>query len=1099
MVLIRCLLVISLFLVSHILTTLPLSAQLRVLVSTRTTGFRHGSIPAAKAMLERMALDHGWSIRFTEADNVYDDASLRNTDVVVFANTTGDVVTSSQHESFERFIRNGGGFVGIHAATDTEYDWPFYQELIGASFRTHPAIQKATIHVLDTTHPSTKHLPESWSRTDEWYDFRTNPRKDVHVLAVLDERTYSGGSMGKDHPIAWCNPVGNGRSFYTAGGHTSESYIEPEFVMHVHGGIMWSSGEGYSTGLEFQSSAFSLTPIVDGIEQSLTVKEVRDGLLLLLARSGQMYAYDVSKNELKDAGSISVGKIGESGALGMAVDKRGNAPRIFVATADSKTSMFSVLSFRLRDHILDSTSIDTILRFPYDASALYHIGGGLAFNQRTGELFLGTGDNSDITSAGGYPPMDFRIGRSFFDAQRTSANTNDLRGKILRIVPDDGNGYTIPKGNLFGSFHSKARPEIYCMGLRNPFRIHVDSISNVLFVGDVGPDGGDSPFHGPSGRDELNFILNAGNYGWPYFIGDNLGYTVVDSTPPVRILGKMNPDAPMNSSPNNTGLSVLPVARAATYSYRYGEDDTSWVGSNNGRCIMAGPRIHFGPLRSQYSLPDALDGYWLYLDFVRGWIRALRYDSTDAIQAAFPLLLPADSSAILDVEFTSRGELFALLWDRPRSGATKATLARLDWSGRGIAPPRARIVHDRVYGDIPLTVSFDASSSTGRGLSYAWDIDDDGTVDSRAIRTTQTYATKGVYTARLTVRDSLGRSSSSTLTIAAGNSPPSIVSVEPEEGSILPEGSLFTLRVRTRDNDAMDSVEVHGSVFLAHDDHTHPFDEGTGTPVVLRMPLLANHGDARSRKAQVVVRAVDSGNDGSARLETDTTIVLNPTLIQAEHADRFESMRRVSVPDGRTVMQSIGDNPSLEFAPINLKAATSFEVSYRSTAPVTMTIVYTKDHSNLAGETVMNDIVSLATHGDFGTISVNTASIESSGTRLRLKFEVPEEATIDVDNLVFLLDSRVPQRPSTSSRSSITVFGMPVRGNKLSYVINDPTFGPVNVALYDQLGRMLISDDQPNSSGQLSHLNIESLASGSYLLLASSNDGFLSVPVTIAR
>lgn len=1098
MVCIRCLLVLSLLFVLHLIPVLPLSAQLRLLVSTRTTGFRHGSIPAAKAMLERMALERGWSIRFTEADDVYDDASLRDVDVIVFANTTGDVVASRQHESFERFIRNGGGFVGIHAATDTEYDWPFYQELVGTYFRTHPAVQRATVHVLDTTHPSTKHLPASWSRTDEWYDFRTNPRKDVHVLAVLDERSYVGGTMGKDHPIAWCTPVGTGRSFYTAGGHTSESYTESEFVQHVLGGIVWSSGEGYSTGLEFQSSSFTLTPVLEGIEQSLTVKEVSDGQLLILARSGQIYAYDINKGELKNAGSISVGKLGESGALGMAIDKRKSVPRIFVTAADSKTSVFSVLSFRLRDNILDSSSIDTVLSFPYDASALYHIGGGLTFNQRTGELFVGTGDNSDITSAGGYPPMDFRRGRKLFDAQRTSANTNDLRGKILRVIPRDS-GYAIPLGNLFGSSDNKARAEIYCMGLRNPFRIHVDSVSNVLFVGDVGPDGADSPLYGPSGRDELNFVSSAGNYGWPYFIGDNLGYTVVDSTPPARILGKMNPDTPVNSSPNNTGLSVLPAARSATYSYRYGEDDTSLVGSNNGRCIMAGPRIHFGPLRSQYSLPDALNGYWLYLDFVRGWIRALRYDVTGAIQAAFPVLLPADSSAILDVEFTSRGELFALLWDKPRSGATKATLARLDWTGRTLAPPRARINYDRNYGEIPLTVRLDASSSSGSGLSYAWDFDDDGSIDDGAPQTRRTYTKKGIHTIKLTVSDSLGRSSSAVLTIAAGNNPPTILNVEPEQGTIVPEGSLFTVRVTTSDNDVMDSVNVVSSVFIAHDDHTHPFDDAEGSPVTLRMPLLSNHGDARSLKAQVIVRAVDTGNNGSSRLESDTTITLNPDLVQAEHADACVSMRRESTDDGRTVLRSTSTNPSFELHPINLKGVNSCHIFYTATASCSLSITYSGGYLASDQEMLLATMDVPATGDSVGTITFYSGLVTTSGTRLRLTFDVPPNETVDVDKLRFVLKDATIGRAGQPARSTITVFGMPILGNHLLYVIHDPTFGPVRVVLHDQLGRVVAEDSQPRPAGQLSQLSVGSLPSGSYLLIAASNDGFVSVPVAISR
>jgi type 1 glutamine amidotransferase len=161
---------------------------------------------------------------------------------VVFLNTTGDVLAPRQQRAFRSYIRHGGGWVGIHSAADTEYEWPFYGRLLGAYFQSHPAVQPATIDVVDRSHPSTRHLPARWMRTDEWYDLRSNPRGAVHVLATLDESTYSGGTMGADHPIAWCHAFKGGRAWYTAGGHTSESYSEPAFRKHLLGGILWAAG-----------------------------------------------------------------------------------------------------------------------------------------------------------------------------------------------------------------------------------------------------------------------------------------------------------------------------------------------------------------------------------------------------------------------------------------------------------------------------------------------------------------------------------------------------------------------------------------------------------------------------------------------------------------------------------------------------------------------------------------------------------------------------------------------------------------------------------------------------------------------------------------
>lgn len=214
----------------------------RLLVFTRTTGFRHDSIPDAIAAVRRVAAETGLAVDATEDPGVFDDARLAPYRAVVFLLTTGDVLDEDEQQAFERWLAGGRGFAGVHSATDTEYDWPFYGELVGSWFAGHPAIQPATIRVADRAHPSTAPLPEVWTRTDEWYDFRVNPRLRVHVLATIDESTYSGGSMGADHPIAWCRDYAGGRIFYTAGGHTRESYGEPLFVAHLAGGIRWAAG-----------------------------------------------------------------------------------------------------------------------------------------------------------------------------------------------------------------------------------------------------------------------------------------------------------------------------------------------------------------------------------------------------------------------------------------------------------------------------------------------------------------------------------------------------------------------------------------------------------------------------------------------------------------------------------------------------------------------------------------------------------------------------------------------------------------------------------------------------------------------------------------
>ncbi|RKN45305.1 ThuA domain-containing protein [Micromonospora endolithica] len=213
-----------------------------VLVFSKTAGFRHDAIPAGIQAIRDLGAANSFTVTATEDAGQFTTTNLARFEAVIFLNTTGDVLNSSQQTAFESYVNGGGGYVGVHSASDTEYDWPFYGNLVGAYFSSHPAIQQATVKVENRAHPGTAHLPQNWTRTDEWYNFRSNPRSTARVLATLDESSYSGGSMGGDHPITWCKTVSGGRSFYTAGGHTQASYAEPAFRAHLLGGIRYAAG-----------------------------------------------------------------------------------------------------------------------------------------------------------------------------------------------------------------------------------------------------------------------------------------------------------------------------------------------------------------------------------------------------------------------------------------------------------------------------------------------------------------------------------------------------------------------------------------------------------------------------------------------------------------------------------------------------------------------------------------------------------------------------------------------------------------------------------------------------------------------------------------
>lgn len=212
-----------------------------VLVFTKTEGFRHESIATGVKTLRELGRENNFIVIRTESSEDFTERNLNNYKLVVFLSTTGDVLDAEEEKAFENYINGGGGFLGIHAASDTEYEWDWYGKLVGAYFNGHPNnpnVLKATVQRIDREHISTKHLPDNWVRNDEWYNYKNlNPA--MTVALNLDESTYKGGTNGENHPIAWYHEVGKGRAYYTGGGHTNESFAEPNFVKHLLGAVKW--------------------------------------------------------------------------------------------------------------------------------------------------------------------------------------------------------------------------------------------------------------------------------------------------------------------------------------------------------------------------------------------------------------------------------------------------------------------------------------------------------------------------------------------------------------------------------------------------------------------------------------------------------------------------------------------------------------------------------------------------------------------------------------------------------------------------------------------------------------------------------------------
>jgi cytochrome c len=230
---------------SNLTVLVPATAgQPNVLAFTRTAGFRHDSIPAGVSALQALAQQHGFGLSATEDGHQFNDETLAQFSAVVFLSTTGDILIAEQEAAFERYMAAGHGFVGVHAAADCEYQWAYYGGLVGAYFKGHSLVTPASIKVEPVAHAAITGFPSPWQHADEWYGFRTNPRADVTVLLTVDETSYAAGegAMGDDHPVAWSHTYQGGRAFYTALGHTSETFSDPVFLGHLLGGIQWAAG-----------------------------------------------------------------------------------------------------------------------------------------------------------------------------------------------------------------------------------------------------------------------------------------------------------------------------------------------------------------------------------------------------------------------------------------------------------------------------------------------------------------------------------------------------------------------------------------------------------------------------------------------------------------------------------------------------------------------------------------------------------------------------------------------------------------------------------------------------------------------------------------
>jgi cytochrome c len=535
----------------------------------------------------------------------------------------------------------------------------------------------------------------------------------------------------------------------------------------------------------------------------------------------------------------------------------GDAP--FFGTAEDFApyrGLIRLSRFRLTGARLDMRSEQQIIDVPVDRGICCHVGGDIVFDS-AGNLILSTGDDTNPFESDGYTPIDERPNRNpAFDAQRTAANTNDLRGKVLRIHPGQRGGYSIPAGNLFAPGTANTRPEIYAMGLRNPFRIEINRDNDDIYVGDYSPDNRNAnPLRGPAGHGKWFILREPGNYGWPYCATDALPYVDYDFA--TGASGAAFDCAhPVNESPHNTGLRELPAVQHPDVWYSYTlSAEFPELGSTppGGIGPMAGPAYDRDPAKaSPPAWPAYYDGVPLFYEWTRDYIKEFRLDQAGELAAIRPVLPTLASPTLdngMDLEFGPEGALYTLEYgDGFFSENPDAQLARIDYIGpNGNHAPKVQVSANPTKGLPRLTVSFSSAGTSdpdGDQLQYAWYLDDNDDVDSTQPNPTFTYKKAGVYQATLKVTDEHGRSASSYVEITVGNQPPVVDFVKPVAGQPFSFGDAVPFEVKVTDEDPIDCARVQVHFIVGHDTHGHPISTTAGCTGTIQTTVPEGHDPA---------------------------------------------------------------------------------------------------------------------------------------------------------------------------------------------------------------------------------------------------------------
>ncbi len=561
---------------------------------------------------------------------------------------------------------------------------------------------------------------------------------------------------------------------------------------------------------EIDIQRFERTTIAVDLIQPMELDIAPDGRIFLIEVGGTVKLIDPQSGQIDTIAQLSVTTAQENGLIGLALDPNfADNGWVYLQYSPPDYPGQHISRFDFRDAIIDLSTEKLLFKYEEQRQECCHHAGSLEFGP-DGNLYVGTGDNTNpFEDSKGYAPIDEREGRSPWDAQRSAGNTKSYNGKVLRIRPETDGTYSIPDGNLFPKDGSIGHPEIYVMGCRNPWRINIDKKTGYLYWGDVGPDAGSENELGPRGYDEINQARVAGNFGWPYFIGNNFAYSMYDFVDGVNG-PRQEPTDPRNDSVNNTGSKVLPPAQSAMVYYPSSASSEFPEMGEGGRTACAGPVYYFDPnLTSTNKFPAAYDSTLFAFEWSRSTLFAIHLDDHSNVERIEPFLTGMKFSRPIDLQFDAGGSLYMIEYGETWGVNTDARLVRIDYV-RGNRAPLAVASVSNDTGREPLVVKLtgeDSYDKDGDELTYAWSIVPAGVINAEAVsiaasaNATTTISEPGVYTALLTVRDPSGSSSTTSLPIIVGNARPEVEFLEPSDGDFYAPGEPIRYSIVVRDHE----------------------------------------------------------------------------------------------------------------------------------------------------------------------------------------------------------------------------------------------------------------------------------------------------------